>query len=93
MIECCGQCGECIHSKYRWAGYNGLNTNVANTEHLSTRENPLPMELNGEELNNVDQFKFLGSVIDTDGTIDRDVDLRLRAGWSKSKGKGRFYIA
>ena len=26
---------------------NGLKINVAKTEHLSTRENPLPMKLNG----------------------------------------------
>ena len=56
--------------------------NVAKTEHLSTRENPLPMTLNGEELKHVDHFKYLGSVIDRDGTIDRDVDLRVRAAWS-----------
>ena len=52
------------------------------TEHLSTRENPLPIKLNGEELKNVDHFKYLGSVIDKAGTIDRDVDLRLHAAWS-----------
>ena len=40
------------------------------------------MKLNGEELNNVDHFKYLGSVIDKDGTIDRDVDIRVRAAWS-----------
>ena len=60
---------------------NGMKINVANTEHLSTRENPLPIKLNGEELNNVDHFKYLGSVIDKYGTIDRDVDLRVRAAW------------
>ena len=49
---------------------------------LSTRETPLPIKLNGEELKNVDHFKYLGSVIDKDGTIDRDVDLRVRAAWS-----------
>ena len=27
-------------------------------------------------------FKYLGSVIDKDGTIDRDVDLREQAAWS-----------
>ena len=26
--------------------------------------------------------EYLGSVIDRDGTIDRDVDLRVRAAWS-----------
>ena len=59
----------------------GLNR-LAKTERLSTKENPLPMKLNGEELNNVDNFKYLGSVIDNDGTIDRDVDLREQAAWS-----------
>ena len=61
---------------------NGLKINVAKNEHLSTRENPLPMTLNGEKLKNVDNFKYLGSVIDKDGTIDKDVDLRVQAAWS-----------
>ena len=55
---------------------------MAKTEHLSTRENPLPMEVNEDELKNVDHFKYLGSVIDRGGTIDRDVDLGVRAAWS-----------
>ena len=42
----------------------------------------MPMKLNGEELKNVDHFKCLGSVIDKDGAIDRDVDLRMQAAWS-----------
>ena len=42
----------------------------------------MPIKLNGEELNNVDNFKYLGSVIDKDDTIDRDVDLRVQAAWS-----------
>ena len=56
--------------------------NMATTEHYLTRENPLPMKLNGEELKTVDHFKNIGSVIDKDGTIDRDVDLRVSAAWS-----------
>ena len=40
------------------------------------------MTLNGEELKNVDHFNYLGSVIDKDGTIDKDVDLRVQAAWS-----------
>ena len=55
---------------------NGLKIYVAKTEHLSTRETPLPMTLNGEELKNVDHFKYLGSVINKDGT------LRVQAAWS-----------
>ena len=57
---------------------NDLKINVANTEHLSTRENQLPMTLNVEELKDVDHFKYLGSVIDKDGTIDKDVDIRVQ---------------
>ena len=40
------------------------------------------MTLNGEELKHVDHFKYLGSVIDKEGTIDKDVDLRVHAAWS-----------
>ena len=39
---------------------NGLKINVAKTEHLSTRENPLPIQLNGEEQKNVGHFKVPG---------------------------------
>ena len=58
---------------------NGLKINVAKTDHMSTKESPLPMNMNGDELTNVDHFKYLGSVIDIYGAIDRDVDLRVRA--------------
>ena len=63
---------------------NGLKINVAKTEHLSTNENPLQTKLNVEERENVDHFKYmyLGSVIDKDDIIDRDVDLRVQALWS-----------
>ena len=47
---------------------NGLKINVTNTEHLSTGESPLQMNVNGDEIKNVDHFKYLGSVIDRDGT-------------------------
>ena len=60
--------------------HNGLKISVAKTEHLSTRENYVQMKLNGEELKNVDHFEYLRSVIDKDGTIDRD--LRVQAAWS-----------
>ena len=55
---------------------------MVKTEHLSTRENSLLIKLNGEELKNVDHYKYLGSVIYKDDTIDRDVDLRVQAAWS-----------
>ena len=50
------------------------------------------MKLNGEELKNVDHFKYRGSVIDKDGPIDRDVDIRVRAARSSwRKLSGVFY--
>ena len=44
----------------------------------------MQMKLNGEELKNVDHFKYLGYVIGvhTDGTIDRYMDIRVQAAWS-----------
>ena len=65
------------HGRIKVLTDNGLKINVAKTEHLSTREIPLPIKLNGEVLRNVDHFKYLGSVIDKYGTIYRDVDLRV----------------
>ena len=58
---------------------NQTIVDVAKTEHLSTRENALQMKLNGEQLKNVDHFKYLGSATNTVGTIERDVDLRMQA--------------
>ena len=41
----------------------------------------------------VDYFKYLGSVIDQDGTIDRDADLRAQAAWSSCrKLTGVLYV-
>ena len=59
-----------------------MKINVPTTGHLSTRKNSLPTNSNGEELTNVNQLKYLGSVIDNDGTIDRDVEPRVRAALS-----------
>ena len=40
------------------------------------------LKINVAKTEHLDHFKYLGSVIDTDGTTDRDVDLRVRAAWS-----------
>ena len=62
---------------------NGMKVKVAKQNICVNKRNPFRMKLNGEELNNVDNyFRYLGSVIYTDGTIGRDVDLLVRAGWS-----------
>ena len=62
--------------------YNGLKINMYKAEQLSTWENPMQMKLNGGEPKKVDHFKYIRSVIDTDSTIDRDLDLRLQAACS-----------
>ena len=44
--------------------------------------NPIANETEWRRTNERKHFKYLGSVIDKDGTIGRDVDLRVRAAWS-----------
>ena len=39
--------------------------------------------MDGEELPKVDAFKYLGSVIDRDGTSQQDVQSRVWVGWMK----------
>ena len=55
---------------------------MAKTEHVTTCETAEQIQLNGEALKNVDHFKYLGSIINTYRTIDKDVDLRVQAAWS-----------
>ena len=75
-----------LREKYREANKPpdmGLNINVPTTGHLSTRKHLGQIKLNVEDLKNVYHFKYLGSMIDKDGTIStRDVDLRVKAALS-----------
>ena len=57
---------------------NGLKINVAKTEHRSVNKGK--PAANRTEWRRTEEY--LGSVIDKDGTIDRDVDLRVQAAWS-----------
>ena len=71
---------------------SGLKIPVATTEYLTTRKTAEQTKLNGEALMNVDHSKYLGSVINTDGTVNKVVDLRVLAAWSSwQKSTGVLY--
>ncbi|KAF3660389.1 putative OTU domain-containing protein-like isoform X1 [Capsicum annuum] len=49
------------------------------------RENEVVVKLEAQEVCKRDKFKYLGSVIQSDGEIDEDVSHRIGAGWMKWK--------
>ena len=53
---------------------SGRKINMAKPEYL-TRETAEQIYLNGEAMRNLDHLKYLGSVINTDGTIQKVVNL------------------
>ncbi|XP_075976493.1 uncharacterized protein LOC142976811 [Anticarsia gemmatalis] len=65
----------------------GLKISRTKTEHLycdfGGPSNFSPIALNGVSLPVCSDFKYLGSLIQSDGEIDRDVNNRINAGWMK----------
>ena len=49
------------------------------------RENEVGVRLEAQEVGKRDKFKYLGSVIQSNGEIDEDVSHRIGAGWMKWK--------
>ncbi|KAF3639912.1 50S ribosomal protein L9, chloroplastic [Capsicum annuum] len=49
------------------------------------RENEVVVRLEAQEVGKRDKFKYLGSVIQSNGEIDEDVSHRIGAGWMKWK--------
>ena len=49
---------------------------------MSTRENDVQRKLNGEELWNVDHFKYMRSSSDKTKDSTIDMDIRVQAEWS-----------
>jgi hypothetical protein len=89
---------------------NGLKVNREKTEHLEGRwrgaiSSEGRVRIQGAELNKVAQYKYLGSMVQEDGEIEREVTGRIQAGWAKfrmasgvlcdrkipMKLKGKFY--
>jgi hypothetical protein len=46
-------------------------------------DNRIPMMLRGEQIKEVDEFKYLGSVFTSDGTDTKDLDTRINKGWAR----------
>ena len=66
----------------------GLKVNVEESEVMvaaRTRCGIKIVDRNGQELKQVSEFKYLGSVFEEDGRCEADVKERIRAGWSKWK--------
>src|SRR5215467_15074829 len=67
---------------------NGLKVNREKTEHLEGRwrgaiSGEGRVKIQGTELNNVAQYRYLGSMVQEDGEIEREVTSRIQAGWAK----------
>ena len=66
----------------------GLKVNKEKTEHMESRwrgesSNGGRMCSQRVELKKVSEYKYLGSVMQEDGEIDREVSSRIQAGWAK----------
>jgi len=91
---------------------NGLRISRSKTEYLhcpySDPTSPSPdIYLDGQLLKTCDQFKYLGSVVQSDGSCNADLNNRVSVGWMKwqqnsgifcdkkmpMKLKGRLYIS
>ncbi|XP_048006717.1 uncharacterized protein LOC125242059 [Leguminivora glycinivorella] len=67
----------------------GLRISKQNTEYVhcnfSCKNNSSTISLEGTPLNRVDSFKYLGSVVTNDATVDTDIIQRINTGWVKWK--------
>ncbi|KAI5720850.1 hypothetical protein M8J77_012470 [Diaphorina citri] len=59
----------------------GLRLNRAKTVQLNILNEGQRIQLDGEELNTVEKFKYLGSTIDKNGSLDCEITHRINAGW------------
>lgn len=66
----------------------GLKINREKTEHMESRwkgeqDSGERVTIEGRELKKVDSYKYLGTVVQEDGKIDREVSGKIQAGWRK----------
>lgn len=86
MSSTARQSQEKVERLHQWAEKVGLNINKKKTEVMrinSTTSTP-HMQVNGEELEEVDDFTYLGSVISKDNGVTKDIEARL------NKARGTF---
>ena len=74
----------------------GLTISIKKTEVLyqpapGTRPTPPQIKIDGAELKNVDQFKYLGSTMSSDGTLDKEIVARISKA-SQSMGRLRSRV-
>ena len=64
----------------------GLRVSREKTEYMKfNTEGEGDVRMNGCQLKNVDAFKYLGSIVSKDGSIDEEVRCRLQAAWNNWK--------
>uniref|UniRef100_A0A8D8RG21 Reverse transcriptase domain-containing protein n=1 Tax=Cacopsylla melanoneura TaxID=428564 RepID=A0A8D8RG21_9HEMI len=64
----------------------GIRISRTKTVHLKYgSESDERVRFDGEDLNRVNKFKYLGSTVDKDGTLDSEIEHRVNAGWMNWK--------
>lgn len=65
----------------------GLKKSGSKTEHLciNPEEDENNLKLDGNNIKNVDCFRYLGSIIDKSGNLEKEVNSRIQAGWRNWK--------
>ncbi|CAK1598604.1 unnamed protein product [Parnassius mnemosyne] len=62
----------------------GLKLNVAKTEYMTCNSADLTsLRIGDDTIERTDNFRYLGSVLDASGDIDRDIKGRISAAWAK----------
>ncbi|KAE9547530.1 hypothetical protein FO519_009257, partial [Halicephalobus sp. NKZ332] len=65
----------------------GLRLNIKKTEYLTTDDNEHgTIYVNGNDLPRTTKFKYLGTVISNDGSLQLETTARIRAAWTKWRG-------
>ena len=63
---------------------NGLRLNLVKTEYMECgQQTDESIVVSGEEISKVPRFKYLGSVVSSDGDVTCDVQSRINAAWAK----------
>ncbi|CAG5055796.1 unnamed protein product [Parnassius apollo] len=64
----------------------GLKLNVAKTEYIACNSTDLTsLRIGDDTVERTDNFRYLGSVLDASGDIDRDIKARISAAWPKRR--------
>ncbi|CAG4989170.1 unnamed protein product [Parnassius apollo] len=82
-----GDKGQLIRRVHAWREAlenGGLKLNVAKTEYMTRNSTDLTsLRIGDDTVERTDNFRYLGSVLDASGDIDRDIKARISAAWAK----------